>query len=75
MLVFNGRSAKAKAALAGRSLESYGQEAGLGHGYVYRLNGRDKMTLQTVNRLARAMGCQAKDLLEEVAEESEGTNE
>jgi DNA-binding Xre family transcriptional regulator len=68
MLVFSGRQAKAKAALAGGSLESFGKAAGLGHGYVYRLNGRESMSLETVNRLARALGCQAADLLVEIQE-------
>lgn len=71
MLVFSGRQAKAKAALKGQSLESLAQAAGFGHGYVYRLDQRQSVTLETVNRLAAAMGCPAADLLEDVKPESD----
>lgn len=64
--VLSSRKMKIQAATIEKSLEVAGNEAGLGHGYIYRLGGRDTMSLNTVNRIAQALHCSASDLLEDV---------
>lgn len=64
--VLSSRMMKARAAMAEKSLEAVSLEIGLGHGYIYRIGGKDTMSLNTINRIAQALGCSVCDLLEEV---------
>jgi DNA-binding Xre family transcriptional regulator len=64
--VLSERLVKSRAAYLQKSLTEVNKETGLGDGYIYRLWNTDKMMLDTVNRIAAALNCQACDLLEEV---------
>lgn len=66
--VLSSRKMKAQAALVEKSLEAVSVEIGLGHGYIYRIGGKDTMSLNTINRIAEALGCSVCDLLDEVKE-------
>lgn len=64
---------KARAAMLETSLEKAGDQVGLRNGYIYRIGGKNTMTLSTLDRIASALQCSVCDLLEEVAEnEAEG---
>lgn len=69
--VLSTKKMKSKATLLDKSLEDVAKEVGLGHGYIYRLGGKDTMSLNTINRIAQALECSACDLIEEVEEGSE----
>lgn len=67
--ILSSRKMKSQAALIEKSLEAVSVEIGLGHGYIYRIGGKDTMSLNTINRIAQALDCSVCDLLEEVEEE------
>lgn len=64
--ILSSRKMKSQAALIEKSLEEVSMEIGLGHGYIYRIGGKDTMSLNTINRIAQALGCSVGDLIEEV---------
>lgn len=64
--VLSGRLVKSKAALQELSLNELNDKAGFGTNYIYRLWDKDKVTLESVNKIASVLGCSACDLLEEV---------
>lgn len=66
--VLSSKKMKIRAATIEKSLEEASKEAGLGHGYIYRLGGKDTMSLNTLDRIAKALQCSVCDLLEEVEE-------
>lgn len=67
--VLSGRIVKSKAALAGMSLTEVNDKAGFGTNYINRLWDKDKVTLESINKIAQVLGCKACDLLEEVVED------
>ena len=67
-LILSERKTKAQAALAGVTIKEINERAELGHSYISRKWGSDKVTLATVNRVAQTLGCAPGDLLEEVEE-------
>jgi hypothetical protein len=69
--VLSERLVRSKAALIEKTLNEVSEAAGFaaGSGYLYRLFGRDNIQLNTVNRIARVLGCGACEILEEVEEE------
>ncbi len=69
--VLSTKKMKSKATLLDKSLEDVAKEVGLGHGYIYRLGGKDTMSLNTINRIAQALECSACDLIEEVEDDAE----
>lgn len=64
--VLSERQVKSRAALIGMSVLAVNEKAGFGSNYIYRLWGKDTVTLETVNRIAKVLGCTVCDLLEEV---------
>jgi DNA-binding Xre family transcriptional regulator len=71
--ILSGRIVKSKAAFLGISLSDLNDRAGFGSNYIYRLWDRDKVTLESVNKIASVLGCKACDLLEEVEGLIEGS--
>jgi len=69
--VLSAKKMKSMAALLGKSLEDVAGEVGLGHGYIYRIGGKDTVSLNTINRIARALKCSACALIEEVEDGAE----
>jgi DNA-binding Xre family transcriptional regulator len=69
--VLSAKKMKSMAALLGKSLEDVAGEVGLGHGYIYRIGGKDTVSLNTINRIAQALKCSACDLIEEVEDKTE----
>ena len=70
--VLSSRKMKIRAATIEKSLEVASKEAELGHGYIYRIGGKDTMSLNTLSRIAKALDCRVCDLLEEVEEDDAG---
>jgi DNA-binding Xre family transcriptional regulator len=68
--VLSGRQVKSRAASLEMSVRTLNNKAGFGTNYLYRLWGKETVTLETVNRIAIVLGCNVCDLLEEI-EESE----
>jgi DNA-binding Xre family transcriptional regulator len=64
--VLSERQVKSRAAFLGLSVLAVNEKAGFGSNYIYRLWGKDTVTLETVNRIAEVLGCNVCDLLEEV---------
>ena len=64
--VLSERLVKSRAAYLQKSVAAISEETGLGNGYIYRLWNTDKMMLGTVNRIAEALDCTARELMEEV---------
>lgn len=69
--VLSAKKMKSMSVLLGKSLEEVASEVGLGHGYIYRIGGKDAVSLSTINRIARVLRCSACDLMEEVEDEAE----
>lgn len=71
--ILSAKKMKVRAATLAISLERAGDQVGLRNGYIYRLGGKNTMTLSTLDRIANALQCSVCDLLEEVTEdETEG---
>ena len=66
--VLSERQVKGRAALLGMSVLAVNDKAGFGTNYIYRLWGKDTVTLETVSRIATVLGCSVCDLIEEVDE-------
>jgi DNA-binding Xre family transcriptional regulator len=66
--VLSERQVKSRAALLGMSVLAVNDQAGFGTNYIYRLWGKDTVTLETVKRIATVLGCSVCDLIEEVDE-------
>jgi DNA-binding Xre family transcriptional regulator len=64
--VLSERQVKGRAALLGMSVLAVNEQAGFGSNYIYRLWGKDTVTLETVNRIATVLGCGVCDLIEEI---------
>ena len=64
--VLSERQVKSRAALLGMSVLAVNDKAGFGTNYIYRLWGKDTVTLESVNRIAMALGCNVCDLIEVV---------
>lgn len=64
--VLSGRIVKSKAAYMGISLNDLNNSAGFGTNYIYRLWDKDRVTLESVNKIAAVLDCRACDLLEEI---------
>lgn len=71
IIVLSERKTKAAAALAQMTLEEINKAAGLGVGYISRKWGSDGVTLATINRVAKIIGCSALDLLEDIDQPTE----
>ena len=67
--VLSSRKMKSRAALIDISMEDAAQVAGLGVGYIYRIGGKDSMSLNTIGRIAKALRCEVCDILEDVTED------
>lgn len=67
-IILSERKTKSQAALAGISLTKINEETGLGSGYISRKWGKGNVSLDTVSRIADAIGCSPLDLIEEVEE-------
>lgn len=67
--VLSSRKMKSRAALIDISMEDAAQIARLGVGYIYRIGGKDSMSLSTIGRIAKALRCEVCDILEDVAED------
>lgn len=64
--VLSKRLVNSRAALLGMSLLDVNEAASFGTNYIYRLWGKDGISLETVNRIADVLDCDACDLLEVV---------
>lgn len=75
--VLSGRLVRSHAALIEKTLMEVNAAAGFPpkSSYIYRVFGSDKVQLSTINRVARALGVRACDILEEVEEENPESNE
>jgi DNA-binding Xre family transcriptional regulator len=73
--VLSERQVKSRAALLGMSVLAVNDKAGFGTNYIYRLWGKDTVTLETVNRIAMVLECSVCDLIDEIeVAESEASN-
>ncbi|RIK43690.1 MAG: hypothetical protein DCC55_04975 [Chloroflexi bacterium] len=66
--ILSRRLVKARAAMIDKTLMEISAAAGFppASGYIYRTLDRDNVQLSTINRIAAALGCSARDILEEV---------
>lgn len=64
-IVVSERKVKSRAALLGMTLGELNEKAGFGEHSIYRMWGKDRMTLNTLTRIANVLGCDIADLLEE----------
>lgn len=64
--VLSERQVKSRAALLGMSVLAVNDKAGFGTNYIYRLWGKDTVTLETVKRIATVLGCSVCDLIDEI---------
>ena len=69
--VLSGRLVKSRAALLGKSLQDVNNEAKFGTNYIYRLWDRETVTLETINKIADVLNCEACDLVEVIEVEAE----
>ena len=66
ILIFSQRLLKSQAALAEMTIQEVNERAGFSPNYIHRLYGRENIQLNTINRIAHAIGCHSSDLMEEV---------
>lgn len=64
-IVVSERKVKSRAALLGMTLGQLNEKAGFGEHSIYRMWGKDRMTLNTLTRIANVLQCDIADLLEE----------
>lgn len=62
--VLSERQVKGRAALLGMTIQEVNDKAGFGNHYMYRIWGKSTITLRTVDRIAKVLGCSVCDLLE-----------
>ena len=68
-MIISERKVKSRAALLGITLGELNEKAGFGEHAIYRMWGKDRITLNTLNRISNVLGCDIADLLEEAEAE------